>query len=221
MRMLTLLLLLPAMAFAQAPAPRIDACTGAVIPAGVSGLADFDFTKAYPECLDMRPGSFGVNLAGYVEWDYCKDPATGRYGPRLSVVTRADMGDVEFVREAIRRGGTRMSAQERFQLAKDFPHRVKPLGHPENAAAWCPFRQQIADGTPRPPAATGWVTARNASYPTRPTYAVINGKRSTVSNGRIPINVPCEMTGAIVEGPTTYGYPDGAPPKSVAVCVRR
>lgn len=222
MRHLALLLLLPALAFAQAPAPRIDACTGAVIPPGTPTGYDFDLTKEPPGCLDMRPGGLRVNVHGMLEWQYCKDPQTGRYYIQRQVTTKADiLASPAMLADAVAAGWPReITPQERMRLARKYAHLVKPLGHPENAAVWCPFRQEMEAGLPSGSVATGWIVAKNGALSTRPTFPVVNGRRSARSNGSVPIGVPCEMTGAISEPPLTFGYPDGAPANSVALCVR-
>lgn len=219
MRILMFILVL--LAAASASAQRVDACTGASIPAGVRLSYDFDLTKEYEGCLDMRPGSAGFNAHGMVEWQYCRNPETRQYYIQRQVTTRADLGNLEMVREAFAAGWPNISAADRFRLAKKYAHMVKPMGHPENAAVWCEFRNVMIAGIPPVVAPTGWVVAKNAGYPTRPTYLVLRGDRMKISNGRTPVGTACEMTGAIVEGSTTYGYPDGAPKDSVAVCVRK
>lgn len=213
----------PMLARGQASAPRIDACTGAVIPPGTPTGYDFDITKPYTGCLDMRPGGFAVNAHGSLEWYYCKDPQTGRYHVHRQVVTKADiLAEPGMLVDAVAAGWPRdITPEDRLRLARKYAHLVKPMGHPENAAVWCPFREQMAAGLPSPSTPTGWVVAKNGVLTTRPTYPVISGRRSTRSNGNVPVGAPCEMTGAIVEPPLTFGYPNGAPANSVTLCVRR
>lgn len=213
--------LVPIIASGQASAPRLDACTGTVIPPGTPTTDGFDITKPFPGCADPRPGSFGVNTSGVVEWHYCRNPETGRYYPQFQVITRNDLTNIEMVREALSAGWPNIGAADRYRMAQKYAAMVKPLGHPENAAVWCPFRERMTAGIPAASAPTPWVVAKNGVLTTRPTYPVVSGRRSTRSNGSVPVGANCEAAGAIVEGPLTFGYPDGGPPNSVALCVRR
>ncbi len=216
--------LLPMLAFGQASAPqRTDACTGQPIPPDVQTAVDFDLTQPLAECRDWRLGSFRVNAHGIVEWDYCKNPATGRYYVRRVVTTRADIEAAPgIVVDAVLAGWPReITAEDRLRLGRKYAHLVKPMGHPENAAVWCPFRQAMIDGAPSASAPSPWIVAKNGVLTTRPTYPVVSGRRSTRSNGNVPVGADCDMTGAIVEPPFNFGYPNGGPPSSVTLCVRR
>lgn len=92
------------------------------------------------------------------------------------------------------------------------------------------FAASDAHRPPAPPVAA-WAVAKNASYKDRPTYPVVNGVRSTKSDGRVDVGTACDCSTPIVEGKTTYCQRVAAPAaglispppasKSVAVCVQQ
>lgn len=93
------------------------------------------------------------------------------------------------------------------------------------AAAVLALATADADRPPKPTPAV-WVVGKT-NYPTRPTYPVVAGVRSTVSDGRATVGATCDCAKPIVEGKTTYcpvalGLAATPAPnaKSVTVCTK-
>lgn len=62
-----------------------------------------------------------------------------------------------------------------------------------------------------------WVVARNATYATRPAYALVDGIRASVSTARAEVGAACNCTLRSVEGSSVYC---GVADNTVALCSR-
>lgn len=158
-----------------------------------------------------------TNGAGAVVWWYCK--AAGRWTPQWAAATaeRLSVGSIAADAYAVAIAADPLAAVNAL-AAKNI---TLPLSDPSLTPVWCPFQQEMHDGTPAPDAppapAPAYLVAKNASYPTRPSYAVVAGVRAKTSKTTAAVGARCDATVTIVEGSTTYMQVAAG---LVAVCVK-
>ena len=209
-------------AFGQNPPPtNVNPCTG--LPAAPPYYIDIDLAKPWPVCSNPSVPRLDANDKGIVGWRWCR-ATTGRHWPQWAVVPWSDFMAQPALALELTAAGLSLSDDAMKTITGKYAAMIKPLAHPDNAAIWCPLWTKIAATRPAdipPPSAYTWIVAKNSTSALRPTYLVVNGRRSTASNGSVPVGADCDVTRTVVEGALTFGYPPAAKPDSVALCVRR
>lgn len=213
-----LLLFLSLGAYAQSFNP----CTGISSTTLPPSLLDFDITKPIAVCQSHKPGSWEVNAEGLVEWDYCKNPATGKYGVRFVVTTRADVTNIAFVTDVLKAGWPKIDESQRLILAQRYASMVKPIWHADNAKVWCPALPKIAALRPPdeplpPPTSQVYVAALAGNR----FWLALNGKlTSPVSPPRFAVpGATCDCSAVrIVVGTVTYCPLPGQVTGEVTAC---
>lgn len=220
-----LCLLLAAAAQAQNNTPpqgNVNPCTG--LPAAPPYYLDVDLTKPWPVCTNPTLPRVDANTSGIVGWRWCRLP-TGKHSVQWATIPWADFQAQPALALKLTAAGVSMNEDALKAITAEYAALIKPLAHPTNAAIWCPMWPKIYASMPAdvlPPSAYTHVVARNGASPTRPTYFVLaSGRRSLVSNGTVPVGAGCNITGAVIEAPLIFGFPVGALPGSVALCVRK
>lgn len=213
---------LPA-ALAQTPAPNLNPCTG--LPAAPPYYTELDLAKPWPVCVDPTIPRVDANAAGIMAWRWCKTPS-GNYGPQWSVAPWSDFTAQPALALELMAAGLSMNDAAMETITRKYADLIKPLSHPSHTAIWCPLWPKVAATRPAPPASSPpppstHIVAKNGTSALRPTYPVVGGRRSTATNGNVPVGSDCDVAKAIVEGPLTFGYPKAAKPDSVALCVKR
>lgn len=219
MKQLIVVALVVLAASAVAQAPLIDPCTGAPYPPPPAPqplymLGDYDIDKP-PPCEAPRPGAWNNSAKGLVEWRYCLDRAKNRYFPQWQVTTAGDLLNVGMVRDALLAGWPNIDEAGRVALAKKYRDMIKPLSHPENAAVWCPFWPEIARGIPAVALSSHVVGVNGTTYP------MVNGVRSTQSNGAVPSGEACDGVSAALKDRYVFARSVSTPAGSVVLCVPR
>lgn len=216
-----LLLLAPVIALGQTPPPNLNPCTG--LPATPPYYTELDLTKPWPTCASPTLPRVATNEFGIVGWRWCK-ATSGTYYPQWSVAPWSDFTAQPGLALDLISAGLTMNDAAMEAVAKRYSALLKPLAHPSHTAVWCPLWPAIAASRPAsapPPPVYTWAVAKNGTSALRPTYPVVGGRRSTATNGNVPVGSDCDVAKAIVEGPLTFGYPKAAKPDSVALCVKR
>lgn len=220
--LIMLLTVMPA-ALAQTPPVNLNPCTG--LPATPPYYADIDLTKPWPACTAPSIPRVDANDKGIVGWRWCKQPS-GNHTPQWAVAPWSDFSAQPALVLELMAAGLAMNEAAMDTITRKYAALVKPLAHPTNAAIWCPLWPKIAATRPAPaastpPAPSTHIVAKNGTSTLRPTYLVTAGRRSSVSNGNVPVGADCDVSRVIVEPPFTFGYPPVAKPDSVALCVKR
>ena len=216
---LFLVLLIFAWLEASAQTPNLNPCTG--LPATPPYYTDVDLSKPWPTCSDPTLPRIDTNSAGIVGWRWCKAP-NGVFA-QWGVVTWDDFKVQPMLALELMAAGLSMNEAALETVSRKYGALTKPLAHPANAAVWCPAWPKIAATRPAAAASapSAWIVAKNGTSTLRPTYLVTAGRRSTTSNGSVPVGSDCDTARGVVEGPLTFGYPAAAKPDSVALCVKR
>jgi hypothetical protein len=92
---------------------------------------------------------------------------------------------------------------------------------PSMAALKCAVLTHVAQDLLRTPPACAtpqWVVGKNASFSDRPSFAVVDGKRSLSSKTRATVGAPCDCAALkFTEGSSTYCQ---VAPATVAICTK-
>lgn len=149
-----------------------------------------------------------ANAAGIAVAWWCPgltDPKLSLYAARWPALT----ADLRSRLAAIGASSDKLAAIEEVRAASS----TTPLADLRDV--WSPLLLPLAESRPSP---SRWAVARNASYPTRPSYPVIDGARAAVSTGRADVGASCDCrSAAFVEGQSTYC---AVAPAVVALCAR-
>ncbi len=155
-----------------------------------------------------------ANSVGVVAWWYCKAP--GGVSVLNWSAARADW----------LRGST-LLADMADALKADDPlaafnaaakkNAILPLSDPSLTPVWCPFVQEMVNGTPVPPV-LAYVVAKNVLARTRLAYTLAAGKLSP-SASRATVGSKCDCASPYVSNAATYCTFSGAVnPATVTVC---
>lgn len=200
------------------PSTNLNPCTG--LPATAPYYTDIDLTKPWPVCQDPTFPRVDANSAGIVGWRWCRTPA-GKHWPQWAVVPWSDFSIQPSLALQLTAAGLSINEEALVGVVTKYKDLIQPLSHPSNAAVWCPAWPKIAASRPADILPVVWIVAKNSTYPTRPTYPVVDKVRVPVSNGRVSVGIDCDVTAAIIEGPSTYGRPATSTLNTVALCVKK
>jgi hypothetical protein len=172
--------------------------------------------------MHCRPAPIGsgtypavrYNAAGVTVWWYCKAPS-GRWAPNWIAATASQFNAIKAAGDAYAALITPDPLDALNAVAvKNF---TLPIDDPELLRVWCPHEREMFAGRPKPdPLPPAWAVAKNSTYPDRPAYAYVAGKRSYSSTAHAKVGAPCDCAAiSLIEATTRFCQ---VAPSLVSVC---